>query len=291
MFKTSVPTVGSHQYGPVGSSEKLQRDIAKRVAMVLTMNHGASLEEIGFLGSTVLADRSGKYISVKLIFDPRLATSTRKNPHTREVVHVLHPALNNLANYFFVGDVSSQYVADYEECVVPKHSIDEKRVEVVNPETGASETVTRKVLEFRYDDNGEIKKTMEMQCLVINCNPALAFACVVDADLNDPEYSFSADTVKRQAKASDKTPRAGDIKNLLPASITITRSLDRSGYDPKDAIPYLKELHVEKADAEKKKRDAQRRAHDDADKNPKKVKSAKSTAALKGNQYQKFMNL
>lgn len=287
----SNPTSVNYKYYPVGSSEKLQKDIANKIAGLLAMDNGATLEELGFLGSTVLADRSGSQLVVKLMFHPKLAAREMKSEYTSEVHFTLDKAFSNLKNYMFVGDVSSEYVVSFESCKVPKHAIDRVKIDAKDSRYVETQNkVKRNMLVFDYDGNGQVtKNTVDCDCIVITCNPNLVFAYLVDTSLMDPNYELHVEPVKRPAKVA----RPNAVGSLVPAFITVTRSDPNEGhrYSEDEAVPYLKQLAASNKNKEAMKRNMSRNAREDADKNPNKVKNAKNDFRKKDKKLKKFSNL
>lgn len=269
------------EYFPVGSSERVQKDIARCVSELLATKNGKTLEELGYLGSTVLANPAGSQIMVKLMFHPDLATTTVVNQHTNEAEVKIDDALDNLTNFMFVGSVSSKYVCSIERCVVPKYDIEK----MVDTETDKK----KKVLSVRRADNGQVTRDhVKMDCLVITCNPYLVFAKLVDTSLLDPNFGIRLSPVKKQAKSVRP-----DRTSFVPTYVTVTKSIDSANfhYDPSEAVPYLKGLAKRTKNVEKTKRDLGRRAHEEADENPKKVKSAKNNVGKKDKDLRMFKNL
>lgn len=257
----STPTSINYQYLPVGSSEKLQRDLANYVAKLLAMNGGTTLEEVGYLGSTVLTDRAGSRLVVQLMFHPKLVAKKVENHHTSEPELILDGAMENLSNHMFVGEASNPNVVSLELCHVPNHYI-EKRGD------------GKRMLRLKFDNNGKIpNESVKADCVVITCNPSLVFAALVDTSLNDPNYEVRIVPVKKPAKIS----KPDSACSLVPAFVTITKSSEGDyHYVGNDAVPYLQSLMRQAQTKNQAMRQKSRKVMEDAEENPKKVKKAKN---------------
>lgn len=289
-MKNNGASALTYEFPPVGSSTLLQEKIAELVASRLAENDGVSLEEAGFLGSTVMTDRGGNKVYVKLVFHPKLITEKIPNNYGNADSYRLSPILNRLSNYMFVGEPTSPYVSKFEKCTVPKHHLETHRVTKVD-ENGETKQVDRAILVFDYDKRGKVtNKTVEMNCVVLSCNPDITFAALVDTNVFENKFTYTATPVKRQAKSERRL--AGDALGLVPAHLVITRSTrDDLSYDANEAIPYLRQLAEKRKEAEKAAKDLQKKARKDAEDKPKKVKSAKNKRDKDVDAYRRFMNM
>ena len=261
-------------YHPVGSSERVQREISKKLAVILALNHGATLKDVGYLGATVLSTKGNKKaLTVKLYFRPELCVTQQYDEYGEPVLKI-NNALCNMEGYMFVGPVDK--TASIENVLVPKHKIKTR-------DDGT------KYLEYEYNNDGKLSGRMvEQECVTITCNPDMVFAMLVNTSLkHDTDFAIHAEPVKRAPKASDKVIK-NESSEMVPATVEVSYGVGEYHYDPNEALPYLMECHRLNTRKVREAELASDRARKEA-KDKKRVKEAEVARSSGDSKYRKIM--
>ena len=219
--------VNSIEYAPNGTDHRLQRRITELLDSIAKENKQWTLAELGYLHiNTLLFDQETGQVQLKIYFDVHYAARlvSSKVNGKKELTPV--DELNAFEKYLFVGPLTR--AVTFEKIMAPKSKMieDEKK---------------RASLRFKDD-----AKLVETDCLVLNCDLPITMAAMHDISLMDPQFKVSCSTVGAGGKDKKKTIITSGAKRYVPLRVTVTAGNvidgdgEPAGYDPEEAVPYLK---------------------------------------------------
>jgi len=248
--------VTTYHIKPNGASHELQELITNLMHDVVMDMGKVTLANLGYLHiNTLMYNKQTGSLNLKVFFDPHYCARVVNNPaNGNKEIAVVEP-LTMFENYLYVGNIYGAITSE----------------KILAPKSKAVKD-SRNMASMIVKDNG---KLVETSALVLNCSLPITLAAALNISLQDPNFNVSCSTVGRGSKKASKQIIVTSANAEVPVSVDISCTEGyNAGYDPADAANYLVMLRdrVTRANenAEKLKRDVQKKAKKNSDKSSKK---------------------
>ena len=254
--------VRRYQFEPMGVNHELQELITDLMHKIVLREGKYTLAEMGYLHMSSVAFVND-HVEVKVFFAPELSTATGSLVNGKATAEP-NPILNVFKNYLFVGSLDAN--VSFSNMRVPKYYIDRDE---------------RDQLAIRIKDKKN-KNADDTEVMVLYCNLDLILAAYYDANLLDPDFNVSCETIGNSSKNNEETPGimiSMGASQEFPVRVMATIPVASDGYETTDAIPYLIGKMQAKKEAKKTKKELARKVSNSAEemvkKNDKKLNAWK----------------
>lgn len=249
-------------YRPMGIDNNLQNKIANLLHEIVMKDGRTTLGELGYLHQISISYLEGR-ASIKIFFDTNFC-----NDHTRELngrVEMRPKQIFNIfQNYLFVGDVADSVT--YENLVMPKVVTEED--DLGNP--------TARV---------KAHKVEQRPVMVLHCNFPITIAAACGLSLTDPNFKVAYKTSGANAGSDEDSMELAVMVGTdqeVPIYVSVWHSPDSTdGYDPDDAVNYLRSLLIERQNKKSVQKDLAKRVSSQAKKNKKEQEKKTHGAFMK----------